>query len=107
MTPTNSSSQTTHHNLPPSLNNSPDDGIYWVLLNQLNHVIPAKWKLKSSKFHIVLRCVNIEMCFGYSYINRALSNRDANTHQHVTEDTQVANSTCFAVGSARGGAKPV
>ena len=32
----------TLHNLPPPLNNSPDDGIYWVLLNQLNHIIPAK-----------------------------------------------------------------
>lgn len=37
-----STSQTTLHNLPPPLNNSPDDGIYWVHLNQLNHIIPAK-----------------------------------------------------------------
>ena len=44
----------TLHNLHTPLNNPPDNGISWVLLNQLNHVIPAKWKLKSSKFHIVL-----------------------------------------------------
>ena len=36
--------------IPNSCKTPPNRCIYWVLLNQLNHIIPAKWKLKSSNF---------------------------------------------------------